>query len=150
VIVAHENITKRKQAEEAVRQSEEKYRAIADHSPAGIFQTDTQGDCIYVNPHYSEITGLTLAEALGQGWSQALHPEDKQRIFDGWYAAAKVGNSYDWECRFVTKQGKVSWITGHAQRLLDQYGNGQGYLGRPCRSQSRRRSRQYCQECLPG
>jgi PAS domain S-box-containing protein len=129
VIVAHENITKRKQAEEAVRQSEEKYRAIADHSPAGIFQTDTQGDCIYVNPHYSEITGLTLAEALGQGWSQALHPEDKQRIFDGWYAAAKVGNSYDWECRFVTKQGKVSWITGHAQRLLDQYGNGQGYLG---------------------
>ena len=124
-----EDISDRKQSEEALRKSEERFRAITSHSPAGIFQTDMQGDCTYVNPRWSEITGLTLNEALGQGWSQALHPDDRQRIFDGWYAAAKAGSSWDWECRYVNKQGKASWITGHAEVLFDPQGNPQGYLG---------------------
>jgi len=129
VVVAHENITERKRAEEEVRESEERYRAITDHSPVGIFQTDVQGDCTYVNPRWTEITGLTFNEALGKGWSQALHPEDKQRVFDDWYEAAIAGSSCDWECRFVTKQGKQSWITGHAEVLFHQHSNSQGYLG---------------------
>ena len=110
------------------RQSQ-RFQVITDHSPAGIFQTDTKGDCTYVNRRWSEITGLTLDEALRSGWSQALHPEDKQRVFDGWYAAANTGSPWDWDCRFVTKHGKQSWITGHAEVLCDQHGNSQGYLG---------------------
>jgi len=124
-----QDITELKQAEEELRKSEERYRAITNHSPAGIFQTDAQGDCIFVNPRWCEIAGMTADEALGQGWSRALHPDDKQRIFDGWYAAASAGSSWDWECRFVTKQGKVTWITGHAEVLFDPHGNTQGYLG---------------------
>jgi PAS domain S-box-containing protein len=123
------DITKRKQTEEELRKSEEQYRVIATHSPAGIFKTDAQGDCIFANPRWCEIAGLSAEEAMGQGWSQALHPDDKQKIFEGWYAAAQAGLSWDWECRFVTKQGKVSWVTGHAERLLDPHGNAQGYLG---------------------
>lgn len=118
-----------KQAEGELRKSEERYRVITDHSPAGIFQTDVRGDCTYVNPRWTEIAGLTLGEALGKGWSQTLHPEDKQRVFDGWYEAAHAGTSYDWECRFVTKQGKQSWTTGHAEILYDEQGNSQGHLG---------------------
>ena len=110
------------------RQSQ-RFQVITDHSPVGIFQTDEQGDCTFVNPRWSDIAGLTLDEALGQGWTRALHPDDRQRIFDGWHEAASAGLSWDWECRFVTKQGKQSWITGHAERLLDHQGNGQGYLG---------------------
>ena len=111
-----------------VRQSR-RFQVITDHSPVGIFQTDEQGDCTFVNPRWSEIAGLSFEEAMGQGWTQALHPDDKQRIFDGCYEAASAVSSWDWECRFVTKQGKQSWVTGHAERLLDQQGNGQGYLG---------------------
>ena len=129
VVAMVEDISERKRAEEDLRKSKERYRVITTHSPAGIFQTDAQGDCIFANPRWCEIAGLTSEEALGQGLSQALHPDDKQRVFDGWYAAASAGLSWDWECRFVTKQGKVSWITGHAERLLDQHGNSQGYLG---------------------
>ena len=128
-LTAGEDISERKQAEEDLRKSEARYRVITNHSPAGIFQTDAQGDCIFVNPRWCDIAGLTSDEALGQGWSQALHPDDKQAVFDGWYAATTAGLSWDWECRFVTKQGKVSWVTGHAEALFDSYGNAQGYLG---------------------
>jgi PAS domain S-box-containing protein len=129
MIGCHIDLTKIKLAEEELRKSEERYKAITDHSPAGIFQTDVQGDCTYVNPRWTEITGLTFDEALGNGWSQALHPDDKQRVFEGGYEAANAGSSVDWECRFVTKQGKQSWITGHAEALFDQLGNSQGYIG---------------------
>ncbi len=126
---SNRDITSRKQAEEELRESEARYRVITTHSPAGIFQSDAQGDCIFVNTRWCEIAGLTPDETLGQGWSQALHPDDKQRVFDGWYAAADSESPWDWECRYVTKQGKVTWVTGHAERLLDQRGNSQGYLG---------------------
>jgi len=113
---------------ELARQSQ-RFQVITDHSPVGIFQTDEQGDCTFVNPRWTVIAGITFEESLGQGWSKALHPDDRQRIFDDWYMAAKTHSSWDWECRFVTKQGKESCISGHAERLLDQHGNSQGYLG---------------------
>ena len=109
------------------RQSQ-RFQVITDHSPVGIFQTDEKGDCTFVNPRWTEMAGLTFEESLGQGWSRALHPDDRQRIFDGWYEAARTRPSWDWECRFVTQQGEL-WITGHAERLLDQNGNSLGYLG---------------------
>lgn len=110
------------------RQSQ-RFQVITDYSPVGIFQTDPQGNCTFVNPRWTEITGITVEESLEQGWSQALHPDDRQRIFDGWYEAARNRSSWDWECRYVTKQGKQIWIAGHAEPLLDQHGNSQGYLG---------------------
>jgi PAS domain S-box-containing protein len=61
------DVTESKRAEEALRVSEERFRQLSAFAPIGIFHTDVLGLCRYTNPHWQEITGLTLAESLGDG-----------------------------------------------------------------------------------
>lgn len=70
-----ENI-ERKQVEEAVRQSEERFRCLSACSPVGIFLTDILGHCTYTNPRCQVICGFTSEQALGEGWAQFVHPDD--------------------------------------------------------------------------
>jgi putative two-component system response regulator len=82
--------TRRRQAEEALRESEERFHTLARVSPVGVFRTDAEGHCLYVNERWCEIAGLTLEEALGEGWAQGLHPDDREHVFTEWYRAAKA------------------------------------------------------------
>ena len=71
-----EGRVERKRADEALRESERKYHALAELSPVGIFRTDAEGDCTYINERWQMIAGITLEEALGKGWVQSLHRDD--------------------------------------------------------------------------
>ncbi len=64
------DITERKLAEEALRASEEQFRTLGTMAPIGIYLTDTRGRCRYANPRWCEMAGLTLEEALGDGWTR--------------------------------------------------------------------------------
>src|SRR6185369_16137633 len=74
-------ITERKRAERALAVSEARFRALTTSAPVGIFQTDASGDCVFVNQRWCAIAELTPEEAAGSGWSQTLHPEDRDLIF---------------------------------------------------------------------
>jgi PAS domain S-box-containing protein len=77
-------IAERQQAEAALRESEERFRSLSACSPVGIFLTDVEGRCTYTNPRCQVICGFTLEESLGEGWSESVHPEDRQRVFADW------------------------------------------------------------------
>jgi two-component system cell cycle sensor histidine kinase/response regulator CckA len=94
-------------AEAAFRSSEARFRAMAQSSPLGIFITDPSGDCSYTNPAYQRISGLTQHQALGSGWSQAIHPDDRQRVFDEWYDAARRRVPFRSEHRFAHADGRI-------------------------------------------
>ena len=79
LLVIISDITARKQAELALRESERRFQTLAISSPVGIFQTDAQGRTIYVNPQWCEIAGLPAEKALGDGWLRAVHPEDREK-----------------------------------------------------------------------
>lgn len=89
LVTISRDITERKRAENALLESEARWRAVCDGSPFGVFITDTAGHCLYINARYQQLTSLTAKEAMGDGWSAALHPEDRERVFASWYAAAR-------------------------------------------------------------
>ena len=65
----------------ALRVAEEHYRTLASTSPVGIFSTDLEGRYTCVNDRWCQISGASLDQALGNGWSEFLHPDDYDRVF---------------------------------------------------------------------
>ena len=123
------DVTERKQAEEALRASESRFRTLAAHAPVGIFMTDAEGNYVFVNECWCEMAGLSPDQTRGRDWACALHPEDRERIVHEWRAAAEAGRQFADEYRFLTPDGKVTWLQGRAVGLCDETGQVSGYIG---------------------
>ncbi len=123
------DITERKLAEEALRASEAQFRTLTTLAPIGIYLTDGRGQCRYANPRWCEMTGLTLEEALGDGWIRGLHPEDRESVFAAWQKTVESEDRWELEYRFRTSDGKVTWVHGLAAPQRDATGRISGYVG---------------------
>ena len=121
--------TLQKQAERALRQSESHFRLLVTQAPVGIFQTDDLGNCLFVNPRWIELTGLSELEARGQGWTKAIHPDDRDRVFTEWERATKEHREFALEYRFQTTEGKTNWVFGRALAIYDERSSLTGYFG---------------------
>ncbi len=119
----------RRQAERVVRESERRFRTLATHSPVGIFLTDADGECTYVNERWCEMAGITPGQALRRGWSQAIHPDDRDQVVHEWLAAARGGRDFARECRFLTPEGKTVWFSAGAVAIKDDAGTVTGFVG---------------------
>ncbi|MEI7837045.1 MAG: PAS domain S-box protein, partial [Planctomycetota bacterium] len=124
-----EDITDRLRAEEALRDSEDRFRTLTTLSPVGIYLTDTEGHCDYANPRWCEMAGLSLEEALGEGWIRGLHPEDKAGVFSLWQQMVASEGHWGMEYRFQTPAGKVTWVYGLATARRGASGKIVGYVG---------------------
>jgi diguanylate cyclase (GGDEF)-like protein/PAS domain S-box-containing protein len=108
---------------------EELFEALAAHTPVGIFVSSAEGGCVYVNERWCELTGLSPEQARGDGWADALHPDDAPRVNREWAEAAANGRDSVVEYRFVRPDGSVSWIEGYAATLRDEEGLVVGWIG---------------------
>ena len=95
----------------------------------GIFRTDIAGRCLSVNARWSEIAGRAPAEALGEGWSQALHPDDRDRVLAEWNRATREDRGLELKFRFQRPDGAVAWVLGQAVPERDRHGNTTGFIG---------------------
>lgn len=129
VVLVFSDSTERYAAQKLVSESEQKFLTYTQFSPIAIYVTDTKGDCIYANNKWLELTGLSLEEALGKGWSKALHPDDVDFIRENWYKSVSENGMWAYEYRFINKQGKVVWVEGSAKSIYNDKQQIIGYLG---------------------
>ena len=124
-----QDVTDRVLAEQAIAETEQRIDILTQISPVGIFRTDAQGHCFYVNNRWMEMAGITSDEAMGQGWSEAIHIGDRERVFSEWYQAAQSNANFRTECRFQRPDGKVFWVISQATPERDEEGNIVAYFG---------------------
>jgi PAS domain S-box-containing protein len=123
------DITDRLQAAEALRESEERFRTLANNAPVGIFQTNLAGETLFVNDAWCQLAGYGAHEANGSGWIEAVHPDDRQRVIDDWQKACHAGQPSSTEFRFQRPDGSVAWLQGCAEPLRNAEGKMLGYIG---------------------
>lgn len=121
--------TKSKLAEDELIERERLFHTLADNSPVGIFRTKPDGYTTYVNPKWMELSGLSLKEALGDGWHKAVHPEDIEQLRQGWSTATEHSSGSTAEYRFLRPDGTIVWVTGEAVPELTAKGQLIGYIG---------------------
>ncbi len=124
-----QDITERKQAEETLRRSEERYHTLAQTSPVGIFRTDREGSYLYVNTRWCEIAGLSHEKGLKHGWTDAIHPEDRQHVTDEWHRALTLQEMFSSEYRFQRVDGMTTWVLCQAVTEKNFHGTTIGYVG---------------------
>lgn len=112
-----------------LRQSEERFRKLCNFSPFGIFEIDPEGRCSYTNPRWSEISGRSREDNLELGWSQAIHPEERQATLAAWKTAAESGSEWSSEIRLLTPSGEVRWGKMVAAPIFSPGGSLLGYVG---------------------
>ncbi len=123
------DITERKHAEMALQKSEKLFQTLAESSPVGIFKTRADGYTTYVNSRWSELSGLPFENALGDGWLTAVHPDDKEKVSDGWQLATSNLDSSFSEYRFVRPDGTIVWVIGQAIPEMGPENEIIGYIG---------------------
>lgn len=112
-----------------LKKSEEKFRGLSACSPVGIFLTDINGFCTYTNPSCQKIYGLEETDMIGEGWIQAIHPDDRERVVTDWYKTSSAGQEYHDEFRIITSSGIERWIYAHSSPMRLDNGNLTGHVG---------------------
>ncbi len=102
-------------------------QALTAHTPVGVFVgPGPDGECVFVNERWTEPKrDSAAADAFGDGWSVALHPDDQERVAAEWRAAATEARDSVVEYRFLRPDGTVTWVQGYASAV---YGS-EGLLG---------------------
>jgi diguanylate cyclase (GGDEF)-like protein/PAS domain S-box-containing protein len=124
-----QEIRERIQVEAALRESEYRYYTLAQMSPVGIFRTDPDGGYLYVNQRWCEIAGISLQDTLGDSWTRAVHPGDRDRILTKWYRSVHTKQPFQADYRFQRPDGVTSWVIGQAIAEKGDNGEVRGYLG---------------------
>jgi PAS domain S-box-containing protein len=122
VNVVVQEITDRKQSEETLRQSEERYRYLSGLIPQHVWVANSDGMMLDVNERWTEYTGLTLEQAKIQGWQAIVHPEDVSILAQAWENAQMEGKSYQAEGRVRRADGVYEWYLHQAMPLMNEQG----------------------------
>ncbi len=129
----------RRQALAALRESEERFRNMADHSPLMMWVTEPDGVCTYLNKSWFEFTGQVEEEALGFGWLEAVHPDDQGWSGDTFRQANERQEAFRLEYRLRHRDGSYRWAIDAASPRFGTDGTFLGYIGSVLDIDERRR-----------
>ncbi|MBP0447340.1 PAS domain S-box protein [Roseomonas sp. SSH11] len=123
------DVTARKEVEQALRESEARFRHMADSVPALIWMTDEVGRVTFANMHHDHMFGRPAAEILGDGWVSIVLPEDLERHTNAFLAAFETRTVFRTETRVRNRDGQVRWLRCEGVPRTDDAGRFLGYTG---------------------
>jgi formate hydrogenlyase transcriptional activator len=123
IMALSEDITERKQAEEALRKSEDELRTIIEAIPAFVVRSLPDGSVDFLSQSLLDYTGFSREQLLGWGWRDFVHPEDAGRVVDKWRVALARGEPLEVEVRRRRADGKYRWYLVRQVPLRDDMGN---------------------------
>jgi PAS domain S-box-containing protein len=123
------DISERRNTEEGLRESEERFRALADSAPVLIWIADADGKTTYFNRQWLLYTGRTLEQELGYGWAEGLHTEDMLPCREVVASAWATRSEYRMEYRLCRADGSYGWVLETGSPRFAQDGLFLGYIG---------------------
>lgn len=129
LIIYFRDITEQKQAKENLINSELLFRELTSTAPVGIFRMDLDGTCSYVNKQWIEYAAMSFEDAMGFGWTNAIHPEDRERVLNEWMQVVPTGDDFNVDFRFLNADGKVLFISVKAVGTYNSNNKLYGYIG---------------------
>jgi diguanylate cyclase (GGDEF)-like protein/PAS domain S-box-containing protein len=117
-----QDISERRRAEAALRESEDHHRHAVELSPHIPWTAEADGAIVEVSPRGSDVLGVPLGALAGQGWLNLVHPEDRDGAAAAWADAVWRGTSLDMEFRFRQADGSYRWVRSRAAPRRDAQG----------------------------
>jgi PAS domain S-box-containing protein len=111
------------QALAELQQSERQLRTMIDSMPGYVWRTTPDGTVDFLNQGWCDYTGVSMAEAMRNGWEKTVHPDDYPGVMAYWRTPLETGTPGEYECRHRRYDGTYRWFVGRAIPLRDQSGN---------------------------
>ncbi len=128
-VAANMDITAQVEAERAMKDSEARFRLIANAIPQLVWSADAEGVNDYLNSRWREFTGLPEALIGGHGWVDLIHPDDLPLLQARWSQSLASGAPYEVEHRMRHQGGEYRWMLNRAEAWLDETGRPTRWLG---------------------
>jgi PAS domain S-box-containing protein len=115
--------------QQALQESEERFRTMADNAPVMVWVADEQHSCTYLSRSWCEFTGQREADGLGFGWADVVHPDDREDVYREFVRAAEERRTLRLECRFLRHDGSYRWCINAATPRFSTDSRFVGFVG---------------------
>ncbi len=129
VVILINDVTEQRIAERAIKESEERFRRIADSAPVMMWVSRLDRTRDFVNDAYAEFGGISREEARRDDWTKAVHPDDRDRVVAEHKAGLATGQPFAVEARFRRHDGEYRWLRSVSQPRLGPDGELIGFIG---------------------
>jgi len=129
ILLVIQEITERKRAEVSLRESEERFRRMADDSPVVVWVTDEEGNCTFISSPWEKLTGQSLESALGNGWRNVVHPDDREKSNEEFEKARSKRRGFRFDYRIQRRNGSYHWAVNSGKPRFAEDGSYLGYIG---------------------